>query len=369
MYIEGSEDVLAKLDEVISIASKYFTVIDYYISDNTVTIRVICEDIKRRFLDFYNEIKRLEIVPFLDKVDDYFEIKIAKYIPREKSDVKKPIALLLATIGTVTMDGWMRSVNPYLYYAVPGYNPVFMTILFTVALLGIIGIHELGHKLALHIYGIKASWPYFIPGIPGVFPTFGAVITQEEIPPNRDRLFDMGVSGPIAGFITTVIVSAYAVLTAPVVSIDTLKQWHAKIGGEIMPFPVPILYSLLQDILRPLKEGYVVLVDPITWAAVVGMLITALNIFPAWQLDGGHLARAVLGPKYHKYSTLISIFILFLVGYYFMALFIWFMYIMSRGVTIRPLDDVSSVSLSRKIIFIISWILAFLCLPLPSFSL
>ncbi|PCN50792.1 hypothetical protein B6U99_02510 [Candidatus Geothermarchaeota archaeon ex4572_27] len=201
-----------------------------------------------------------------------------------------------------------------------------------------------------------------------MFPTFGAVIAQEDIPPNRDRLFDAGIAGPIAGLAVTILVAVYAIQHAPMVSLKELSELQARLGGRVIWFPVPVLYLLLQNALRPVPEGYVVLVDPLTWAAIVGMAITALNIFPAWQLDGGHLARAVLGARYHNYATLASILILLMVGYYMMALFILFMYMVSGGVTVRPLDDVSPVSGWRKALFGASWIIAALCLPYPRFA-
>lgn len=364
-YKNEKDELSFDLEEVVNIASRYFSVIDYYISDKTLVIKIVENNVKQHFLNFYNEIRKMGLVPFIDKSHDQYEIRVTKSFFISRGSRKISVLLLFATFITVMMDGYMRSINPYLHHTIPNYNPVNMTILFTISLLGIIGIHELGHKVALYINKIRASWPYFIPGIPGVFPTFGAVITQEELPPNRDKLFDLGIAGPLTGFLTTIIVTIYAVMTAPIISIEQLEQLHKQIGGEILPFPVPILYLLIQNLLRPVHEGYVVLIDPLTWASIVGMLITALNIFPAWQLDGGHLARAVLGPRYHKYATIISILILFVVGYYLMALFIWFMYILSKGLTIRPLDDASPVSHSRKILFILSWVIAALCLPLP----
>lgn len=364
----NSQDTIINIEEISGILSKYFTVKDYYLSDLDVVFHVYpIENLKRDFINIYNEFKGRGYLPFIEtREEDTYIIRVRKHIQQfRKRPVFKPLILFLITLGTVFVDGYIRSENPILYNLVPNYNPLITTLLFTASLLGIIGIHEIGHEIALYIHKIRASWPYFIPGIPGIFPTFGAMITQEEIPPNRDRLFDLGIAGPIAGLLTTLIVTVYAVLNVPIITIKELERLQAAVGGQAIPFPVPILYILIQEFIRPVPEGYVILVDPLTWAAIVGMLITALNIFPAWQLDGGHLARAVLGPKYHGYSTLISIFILFAVGYYFMALLIFFMYMLSGGLTVRPLDDISPVSGTRKILFVISWLLALVCLPFP----
>jgi Zn-dependent protease len=362
--IEGGEEII-QIEEIIS---RYFNISDYYVSDNVLIFKVNPKNLlKEDFIKLYNEIKRLGYLPLLNKEFEEYEIHIVRYRPREKKKSNKPLLLFLATLGTVSVDGYLRSINPYLKYTLPNYDPILMTIFFTVAIMSIIGIHELGHKIALGIHNIKASWPHFIPGIPGIFPTFGAVITQDEIPPNRDKLFDTGISGPITGLVASLIVAVFAVLNAPIVPLDELEALRLRLGGELVEFPIPILYYILQEALRPVKPGYVILIDPLTWAAIVGFLITALNIFPAWQLDGGHLARAVLGPRQHRIATLISILILFWVGYFFMALFILLMYTLSGGMTVRPLDDVSEVSRSRKILFVITWILAIICLPFPQF--
>jgi Zn-dependent protease len=362
--LEGGEE----FTEIEKIIENYFIINDYYVSHNVLIFRVSSKGVlKDDFLKLYNEIKSLGYMPLLDKEGEDIEIHVVKYKSPEKKKSNKPILLLLATLGTVMIDGYWRSLNPYLKYTMQNYDPLLMTIFFTVAIMSIIGIHELGHKIALAIYNIRASWPYFIPGIPSIFPTFGAIITQEEVPPNRDRLFDTGIAGPIAGLVASLIVAIFAVMNAPIVPISELEALKVRLGGELVEFPIPILYYILQETLRPVKPGYVILIDPLTWAAIVGFLITALNIFPAWQLDGGHLARAVLGPRQHRIATLISILILFWVGYFFMAIFILLMHTLSGGATVRPLDDVSKVSPARKALFIITWIIAIVCLPFPQF--
>jgi len=357
-----------EINRIYEKVSKYFIIIDYFLSEESIVFNVKPKDIlKRNFISLYEELRREEsrYIPILDRENDQILIRIREFPIRERKGFSiKHSLLLLATFGTVMADGYLRSNNPYLASIVSNYNPLLTTVIFTIALLGIIGTHELGHKVMLHFYKMRAGWPYFIPGVPGVLPTLGAVITQEDIPPNRDRLFDLGLAGPIAGLVATIIVSIYAIVNAPIISMDELSRLQTKFGGEVIWFPVPLLYHFLQSMIRPVPEGYVVLVDPLTWAAIVGMLITALNMFPAWQLDGGHLARAVLGPKYHNYATLASIFILFVTGYHLMAIFILFMHLMTGGLTVRPLDDLSPTSTLRKILFVLSWVIAIICLPI-----
>ncbi|MCH8860752.1 MAG: site-2 protease family protein, partial [Thaumarchaeota archaeon] len=109
-------------------------------------------------------------------------------------------------------------------------KPEEMAIIYTVSLLGILGIHELGHMIAAKIHGLKTTWPYFIPGIPvlGLLPTFGAIIIPKGPMINRKILFDIAIAGPIAGLIVAIIVSLYGAYTAPVIEPDIALQLHEE---------------------------------------------------------------------------------------------------------------------------------------------
>ena len=103
--------------------------------------------------------------------------------------------------------------------------------------------------------------------------------------------------------------------------------------------------------------------SPILFAAWIGFLITFLNLLPAWQLDGGHMARALFGKKWHQIATYASMGVLAALGYWFMALFI--LVLSSRSQDAKPLDDISPLSKNRKKMFVVIAILGFLCAPLP----
>ncbi len=361
---------ISKLEEIIE---KYFNIENFVVSDNQYVFYIKEEkDIKEKFLDFHRELKSYNknLIPLIEKKEDKFILLIFGGLPPKEDNKKIPILLFIVTIFTVTLDGYLRSMSPVYFDVIKNYNPIQTMIYFTIALLGIIGIHEMGHKIALAYHNIKASWPNFIPGIPGIFPTFGAIISQREPPTNRDILFDIGFAGPIAGFIATILVTIFATLTAPVITIQQLHQLEIKYGKS-QPFPVPILYTILQDLIHPIGENQIVIVSPLIWASIVGFIITGLNLLPAWQLDGGHLARAAVGEKYHSILTIASIAILFFTGYWAMAIFVLILYAATGNKTARPLDDVSPLSKPRLILFIVSIILAFLCLPniLTTFSL
>ncbi len=345
--------------------SRLFSIIDYYQYNGSYVFKVeYDENLKTKFNKLRENLKIIGYIPLMDKEEEHLKITIYKFGETKAGGERRALYLFLATLATILIDGYIRSSAPFYYDVIRGYNPWIMTILYTISLLAIIGIHELGHKIVLSYYKIEASLPNFIPGIPGFLPTFGAVISQREVPANRDILFDTGISGPIAGLIATILVSIYSALTAPIITMETYKMLELKYGPGT-PFPVPPIYSFILHLVRNVPEGdYVIIVTPLVWAAVVGFLITGLNLLPAWQLDGGHMARAVVGEKYHSILTIISIGILMVTGYMLMGFLVLILYFLSGGRGVRPLDDVSGITLWRKILFIIFFGLAFLCLPI-----
>ena len=181
---------------------------------------------------------------------------------------------------------------------------------------------------------------------------------------NREILFDVAIAGPIAGLVIAVIVSIYGAYTAPILDQEIaaglfaesrLMEWNQ---GE------PLLMSASLAMFGKGGEGHEVIMTPVMFAAWIGFLITFLNLLPAWQLDGGHMARTLLGPKLHRYATFGSMAILVLLGYWLMAMLILIMSSRNPGAT--PLDDVSPLSRNRKLAYIGIIGLAILCAPLPS---
>ena len=223
-------------------------------------------------------------------------------------------------------------------------------------------MHESGHLIAAKKHKIKTSWPYFIPGVP-VFgiPTFGALIQSKGLTINRDILFDVAIAGPIAGLIIAIIVSVFGAYTSP--EIDNLVAEELFENSQLIEMNQPILMTASLAIFDKGGDNKQVVMSPILFAAWLGFLITFLNLLPAWQLDGGHMARALFGKKWHQIATYASMGVLAALGYWFMALFI--LVLSSRSQDAKPLDDISPLSKNRKKMFVVIAILGFLCAPLP----
>lgn len=348
-------------DEVISIVSSFFAIKAIDQNMNVLQIEIEGTDITDKFRDLVQKIEKWNLVARLDKNFGRTFIVISRFEPPKARRSWIPRILFAGTITTVMIDGYYRAVSTNSVQNVG--DPLAIAILYTVSLMGILGIHELGHIIASKRHRLKVSWPYFIPGIPviGFIPTFGALIMSRGLIINRNILFDVGISGPIAGLIVTVIVSTYGAYLSPLISDSVSQELSAKSGL------VEIHSSILMDATIALVDKHVpgqdLVMSPILLAAWFGFLITFLNLLPAWQLDGGHIARATLGFKWHRVLTYVSIAILAGIGYYIMALFV-LMFSM-RSPAVKPLDDLSPLSPKRKKLFVLVMVLAFLCAPLP----
>ncbi|HEX8183928.1 MAG TPA: site-2 protease family protein [Blastocatellia bacterium] len=182
--------------------------------------------------------------------------------------------------------------------AAGNFQPLLNGLVFTITLLVILGAHELGHYFACRYYGIRATLPFFIPAPPTItlFGTFGAVIKIKEPIRSRRALFDIGIAGPLAGF-------AFA-LPASFIGLLIAKEAVAAAPGEGIQFHDPYLFVLISKMLgAPAWIEW----NPVYWAAWGTLLVTALNLFPVGQLDGGHVMYAVFGRRIHKWVSVLVV--------------------------------------------------------------
>jgi len=175
------------------------------------------------------------------------------------------------------------------------HNPALLKlgIPFSLTLLSILLAHEMGHYVTCRYYGIRASYPYFIPA-PTLIGTMGAFIRIKSPITTRRALFDVGISGPLAGFIVAI----------PALIVATLKcQPVVRVNlPDTISLGSPLAITLLGKILRPGLNPASISLQPIGCAAWVGLFATALNLLPAGQLDGGHILYAVLGERHRTVS-------------------------------------------------------------------
>ena len=347
-------------EEVVSIVSSLFVVKGISQNFDALQFEIEEEEFKPKFVQLVQKLESKNLVARLERVDGRAYLLVTRFHAPKPRRVWIPRLLFAATIAVVMIDGYYRTVDANSIIRIG--DPLQVAVLYTISLIGILGIHELGHIIAAKWHKIKTSWPYFIPGIPIIgIPTFGALIMSRSFTINRDILFDIGISGPIAGLIVAIAVSTYGAYLSPVISETQAQSLFAH--SQLVEMHENIIMSLTLLMAGKAASGIQVVMSPVMFAAWLGFLITFLNLLPAWQLDGGHIARATFGRKWHRISTYASIGILAALGYTIMALFV-LMFSM-RSPDAKPLDDISPLSSKRKKMFILVMGLAVLCAPLP----
>lgn len=175
---------------------------------------------------------------------------------------------------------------------------------FALTLLGILGMHEFGHFFAARHHGIHATYPYFIP-FPNLIGTMGAFIRIQSPITDRRALFDVGVAGPLVGFLVALPALAIGILNS--------KALTMPVANGAIEFGNPPLVWLMTKLLRPDVPTDQLFLDPMARAAWVGLFATALNLLPVGQLDGGHILYSV-NPRRHRLLSRLVIFLLLIAG-------------------------------------------------------
>jgi membrane-associated protease RseP (regulator of RpoE activity) len=166
---------------------------------------------------------------------------------------------------------------------------------YTAALMAILLAHEFGHYIAARLHRVDASLPYFIPlPVLSPFGTMGAVIRMRSVIPTRRALLDIGAAGPLAGLALAIPLYALGVSHSEVVTVDPSSGGTVDLGASL-------LLRLLDGTFGPtVPEGKDILLSPVAFAGWVGMFVTMVNLLPVGQLDGGHVAYALFGPRQNK---------------------------------------------------------------------
>ncbi|MFQ5763225.1 MAG: site-2 protease family protein, partial [Candidatus Bathyarchaeia archaeon] len=353
--VAGSPNVLERiaLDRIRELAEEHFSVGGVTVEFDVPVLEIrSVEPVKEIFVRLVKRFKEHGLLPLLRRRQGRLVLIVLPMPPPRRTRRITPIALFAVTLVTVFLTGYFGSG---LWVSLFGGSVFLQAGLFTVALIAIVGLHELGHKTAALRSGIQATPPYFIPGppLPFGFGTLGAVIMQKEPPVNRDQLFDLGFSGPVTGFAVTVVVAIVAILTAQVVDESVIDE--VTRGGVIFLNP-PVIWGLLVELLKPLPVGMAPMTPPIGIAAWVGFVITFLNLLPVWQLDGGHVTRALFGEKGLKIASVIGLLVAFATGFWFFGLLILF-FMMNAPRVIGTLDNVSPPTPMRRVIGSLAYVI------------
>ncbi len=219
-----------------------------------------------------------------------------EWVEEERSGLSAfllPGLLFLFTVFTVLWAGaYQTNTNPLVgpwNFLVDDPGSLWKGIPFAATLLGILVTHEFGHYVLSRLHGVPTSLPLFMPGLPHFVGTFGAIIRMRAPLTDRRALFDIGVAGPIAGFVVAVVALVIGLRLSTVVPIQGNYGMHL---GE------PLLLQFASwVVIGPLSPTADVILHPVGFAAWFGLFITSLNLLPIGQLDGGHVAYALLGER------------------------------------------------------------------------
>jgi len=242
---------------------------------------------------------------------------------------------------------------------------VSLSVFYSAVLLVILLGHEFGHYLACRRYRIDATLPYFVPA-PTLIGTLGAFIKIKSPITRKRQLFDIGAAGPLASFVLA--------LPALVVGLSLSKIAPPPQGEGALVFGEPLIFKFIAGLLfKDIPAGYVILPHPVAFAGWVGVLVTALNLFPMGQLDGGHIFFAMLGRKAMTVAKL------FLAGFvikgvfFWVGWFVWALLILLLGLKHpRVVDEDVPLSPGRRavgILIVLIFAISFVPAPIRGFNL
>ncbi|MFQ5988507.1 MAG: site-2 protease family protein [Candidatus Methylomirabilales bacterium] len=278
----------------------------------------------------------------------------------KRGEAERPwtqILLFMATVVTTLFVGAIQhGTDPFA-------NPASLLagLPFSFSLLSILGVHELGHYFTAKRYGVQVTLPYFIPAPVGLG-TFGAFIKMKSPVIDRRSLFDIGIAGPIAGLC----------LAIPILMIGLTMSEVVPAGGEIgISLGSPLLFTFIQEVtLGPIPEGLDIVLHPVAFAGWIGFFVTALNLLPLGQLDGGHIAYALLGRQSEKIAFLTAIILAFLGFVYWPGWLFWAFLAFMLGFKHPPtMNEVTPLDPRRRLLAVAALVLLLsLLTPAPFMS-
>ena len=280
---------------------------------------------------------------------------------RRRSNVAINVLLFLATVLTATWAGALQQgVN---LLAQPAQFAVGLP--YAAALLAILGVHEMGHFVIAKRHGVDVTWPYFIP-VPMGLGTLGAFIQIKSPIKSRAAVFDVGVAGPLAGLIVAVPALLLGLTQVETVAAPQGLQ-GTRAGSSIL---LALLYQMAHGGDLASAAASTIRLTPVAFAGWIGLVVTALNLLPVGQLDGGHIAYGLFGRRYARAISVGTFVVMLLLGLtVWPGLLTWAVMIaLIGGFSHMPaLDDITRPNAKRYALGMLAMLLlAMIVLPLPS---
>ncbi len=315
-----------------------------------------------RFLVLFQE--SLQGQPFFALVPNPSLEKTEKPAQESESKPWLAVALLMITIFTTTLIGAeMSGVSSQDLQR--NSQALLQGLPYSLGLIAILGCHEISHYLTAIHYKIRATLPYFIP-VPFFLGTFGAFIQMKSPVPNRKALFDVAIAGPLGGLVVTMPILWWGLSQSAVVA---LPEKTSLIQFATFDPRFSFLMSLVSKLAlgSSLKPDFGLELHPLAIAGYIGLIVTALNLMPFGQLDGGHIIHAMLGQRAAIFVGQLTRIMMILLAFLRPDFFLWAIILLLMPVGDQPaLNDVSELDNRRDLLGILAMaILVTILLPLP----
>ena len=335
----------AEVEDLRSVVTRYFRVYDTVVHPLAVTFKVFVDPatLDATFDGLRRELAPRNYIPAIAVEGGEHVVHVQR---RPTARFAKPsvnIVLLAVTIVTTVVAG---TINWADYTGTPAMSinaAVLGFLSFSLPILAILGSHEMGHYIVSKRYHVHASLPFFLPSVPPLG-TFGAFIGMRDPIPNRKALLDIGVSGPIIGFLVSIPViflGLWLTTLNPVLV-------PSNVGGQVALGPMLMFQVFLTLIPVPANAA----VHPTVFAGWVGLFVTSINLLPAGQLDGGHIARALLGERANilSWATILGLLALGIAFSYPGWLIFALVVLMLGARHPPPLNDLTRLAVPRKLV-------------------
>jgi membrane-associated protease RseP (regulator of RpoE activity) len=309
------------------------------------------------FKKLVSELKTLGYIPVIGKGKEAGSDYVISVIKKRKSrpfGIWINLVLLVATMISTIYVGALLSA-PYFGLSNSWELYLYGFVYFSFPLLVILGSHELGHYFVAKKNGVAASLPFFIPLPVPPLGTMGAFISLRDPLPDRKTLIKIGAAGPLVGFFVSIVVGIIGA------SLGSIQRPVVITNSQITTLIyLPVIYYIFPAI--HISNS----IHPVAFAAWVGFLVTAINLFPIGQLDGGHVARGLLG-KNAKYLSYAFIVILVVLGIYYFSWILFAIIIIILGLNHPPpLNDISRPGRKEIMVGVIAIALVAICFsPVP----
>ncbi len=278
------------------------------------------------------------------------------------------IGLLIVTLMTTTFAGGILAGSISEEWQ-GNFADLILGLPYAASLMLILGVHELGHYLAARRYRIQSTLPYFIPVPPApIFPfgTFGAFVQMRSPVPNRKALFDVGIAGPLAGLVVTIPILMWGLAHS---STTALGEDSSILNFDSFRPSTSILIALLSKLALGSEVTATTAIDlhPVAIAGLLGLVVTALNLMPVGQLDGGHVVHAMFGQRMGAAIGQVSRLLVLALAFAQREFLVWAILLFFMPVIDEPaLNDVSELDNRRDLLGLIALgLLILIVLPAP----